>query len=386
MRVEAKKVEVRATVPGAWPVIGDFWGLWHPLVATISREGQVRAFTVKGESTVYRERLVWRSDSDQVLDYEMVEGIAGCTSYRARVEVSEADAVTWTAEIEGPRAAAIAEGTEAIFRAGLEALALRRRQVDRLSILETGGQGRTAALFLHGIGGAKENWAAELNALRPIMPAAAMDLRGYGGSHLGPRQSTVEDHCADILRVKAALQADRLLLVGLSFGAWLATSFALRHPEALKGLVLMGGCTGMSEAPPEEREAFRLSREVPLSQGLTPADFAPKVVEVIAGPQAPEAARQKLLASMQAIPAATYRDALTLFTHPPERFDLARLTLPVLMMTGAQDRLAPPQEIRAVSRRFPDAAFEVIPAAGHVCNLEAPGPVARHLQAFARRL
>jgi hypothetical protein len=48
--------------------------------------------------------------------------------------------------------------------------------------------------------------------------------------------------------------------------------------------VLSGGCTGMSEAGPDEREAFRVSREVPLNAGQVPADFAPAVVKVLAGP------------------------------------------------------------------------------------------------------
>jgi pimeloyl-ACP methyl ester carboxylesterase len=81
---------------------------------------------------------------------------------------------------------------------------------------------------------------------------------------------------------------------------------------------------------------------------------------------------------MAAIPAATYRDALSCFTNPPERFDFSGLTMPVLMMTGEHDRLAPPAEIRGVANRIAETApnayvrFEVIPNAGHVCNVERP--------------
>jgi pimeloyl-ACP methyl ester carboxylesterase len=95
---------------------------------------------------------------------------------------------------------------------------------------------------------------------------------------------------------------------------------------------------------------------------------------------------------MAAIPAATYRDALVCFTSPLERFDFSRLTMPVLMMTGDHDRLAPPAEIRGVAGRIWDAAprpmvrFEVIPGAGHVCNVEAPEVYNRHLLDFIRDL
>ena len=178
------------------------------------------------------------------------------------------------------------------------------------------------------------------------------------------------------------------MLVGLSYGSWIATSFAMRHPGMLAGLVLSGGCTGMSEASLEEREAFRVSRKVPLDAGQTPADFAPAVVKVLAGPNASDAVKKQLLNSMAEIPAATYRDALVCFTNPSGRFDFSRLTMPVLMMTGEHDRLAPPTEIRGVAERIlaqaarPNVRYETIADAGHVCNLEQPDAYNRILLEF----
>ena len=71
---------------------------------------------------------------------------------------------------------------------------------------------------------------------------------------------------------------------------------------------------------------------------------------------------------------------------------IARLTMPVLMMTGQHDRLAPPAEIRSVAGRIwdsapqPDVRFEVIADAGHVCNVEAPDAYARPLLDLLGRL
>jgi pimeloyl-ACP methyl ester carboxylesterase len=423
-------VQVQGHVPAppdaVWSVVRDFCGAWHPWVVS-SREERgpqgalVRAFTVTGEDTVYREQLTYFSDSDRVLGYTHLEGIRDCEAYDARLTVSPSEAggsvVGWTATVRAPatRLTAICEGTKAVFEAGIAALGglaqshrepvakfevtrlppLEERVIDhlpRLALTTAGGAGDRLCLFLHGIGGGRSNWNTQVAVAGSVMPAAALDLRGYGDSTLGPRQSTVDDYCADILRVAEKLGAKRLVLVGLSYGSWIATSFAMRHPEMLAGLVLSGGCTGMSEAGPDEREAFRVSREVPLNAGQVPADFAPAVVKVLAGPEASDETRQKLYDSMAAIPAPTYRDALVCFTNPLERFDFARLTMPTLMMTGEHDRLAPPQEIRSVAGRIwdaaacPDVRFEVIPGAGHVCNVERPESYNRHLLNFLRRL
>ncbi|NHB75880.1 alpha/beta fold hydrolase [Rhodobacter calidifons] len=471
-------IQLQGHVPHApedvWRVVRDFSGAWHPWVATIREErgakgARIRAFTVAGEDTTYREQLTYSSDSDRVLGYTHLEGIRDCEAYDARVTVSPAEAgrsvVGWTATVRAPtgRLGAICEGTKRVFEAGIAALGdaaaipfprpLRSgREGDasgpdagvRLETLvfddlprlalsiaaappppsptrgeggsrlsgsgaaasaarlpsplwggEGGGRrapGGRLCLFLHGIGGGRSNWEDQLRAVGGVMRAAALDLLGYGDSSLGARQSTVDDYCADILRVAERLGATRLVLVGLSYGSWIATSFAMRHPEMLDALVLSGGCTGMSEAGPDEREAFRVSREVPLTAGQTPADFAPAVVKVLASPGASEAVRQRLFDSMAAIPAATYRDALTCFTNPLERFDFSRLTMPVLLLTGEHDRLAPPSEIRGVAGRIwdlaprPDVRFEVIAGAGHVCNVEAPAAYNRPLLDLLERL
>jgi len=423
-----ERVQVHRLIPrdpdAVWAVAGDFCGLWHPAMTRCraerdARGALVRVFTVQGEDTEYREQRTWQSDSDRTLGYTHLAGIAGCEAYDARLTVAPAEggsAVTWSATITAPatRARAIAGGTEAIFAAGLDALAgvtapapapapdplpapvmfetVTLDDLPRLALSVTPAVDDRLCLFLHGIGGNRTNWDHELGLAGTVMRAAALDLRGYGGSSLGPGQSTVDDYCDDILRVAGHFGARRLVLVGLSYGSWIATSFAMRHPGRLAGLVLSGGCTGMSEAGPDEREAFRLSREVPLNAGQVPADFAPAVVKVLAGPNASDAMRRTLHDSMAAIPAATYRDALTCFTNPLERFDFARLTMPVLMMTGAHDRLAPPSEIRAVAGRIwdnaprPDVRYETIPDAGHLCNLEHPEAFGRHLLAFLRKL
>lgn len=426
-REQVHVIGFAAADPAAiWAVARDFCGLWHPFMATIraerdARGALIRAFTVTGEDTLYREQLTWLSDSDRALAYTHLEGIKGAESYDARLSVAAAEkggsVITWTATLTAPaaRAGQIAEGTKAVFEAGIAALATRAEagvpppetpatpapvelrdllidDAPRLALTVTPERAGPLCLFLHGIGGGRGNWRAQLQAVAPVMRAAALDLRGYGDSTLGFRQSTVDDYCADILRIREVLGADRLVLCGLSYGSWIATSFAMRHPDLLAGLVLSGGCTGMSEAGPEEREAFRVSREVPLNAGQRPADFAPAVVKVLAGPEAGAAVKAELLESMSAIPVDTYRDALICFTNPLERFDFARLTMPVLMMTGEHDRLAPPAEIRAVSARIADSApradvrFEVIEGAGHVCNVERADTYDAHLLEFLSKV
>jgi pimeloyl-ACP methyl ester carboxylesterase/AcrR family transcriptional regulator len=372
---------------------------------------------VQGDDTVMRERLTYYSGSDHTYAYTALAGIAGANSYTARLRVSQADGggstITWHADIDAaaPRAVEIAEGTKQVFDAGIGTIAafsdgvfaptkprqgratIEARQIGSfprlgLSVVPEGlKEAGTIALYLHGIGGNWQNWHPQLSTLGGDIPSVALDLRGYGDSTMGAGPTTIDDYFDDILAVMAEFRAKNLILVGLSYGSWIATSFALRHPNMMRGLVLCGGCTGMSEADPDERQAFRVSREVPLDAGQTPADIAASVVDIIAGPQASGDVRDLLTQSMAAIPPATYRDALNCFCNPLEKLDFAKLSCPVLLMTGDYDRLAPVADIRSVSHRFHDAGapyvqFETIKDTGHVCNVESPSAVNQHLTGF----
>ena len=103
-----------AAAPDAvWAVVRDFCGAWHPWIATIRAESSakgapIRAFTVTGEDTIYREQLTYFSDSDRVLGYTHLSGIADCEAYDARITISASDSggsvIGWSATIRAPLA------------------------------------------------------------------------------------------------------------------------------------------------------------------------------------------------------------------------------------------------------------------------------------------
>lgn len=412
--------DISAPPETVWASVQDFSAPWHPAIATMRADytdgNHIRVFTVHGERTEYRERLTWYSDSERCMAYTLVAGIAGAQAYNASLSVEDTPVgcrVVMAADLcaDEPRAREIAKGTQMIFESGLEALAAQKHdpkpqpvqthpdpqiathRVGHIAFsVAQNRKSDTAVLFLHGIGGRRQNWQDQLAAVAPFATAAAMDLRGYGDSALGAEPSTIEAYCADISALAEALKPKNLILCGLSYGAWIATSYAIRHPERLSALILAGGCTGMSEAAPSVRDAFRASRETPLSHGQTPADFAPDVIQILAGPECSDIARAELLTSMSAISVATYTDALHCFTNPTEVFGFSKLNMPVLMMTGEFDRLAPPAEIQSVANRIlaaspqPDVRFECLSRAGHVCNLETPDAFNEPMLELIRRV
>ena len=373
----------------------------------------------------YEEELLSYSATNRSFSYKLTEGIPDLASYHGHVIVTaegkSSSQVTWQADIAMDDPALldnVAGGTAAIFEAGFDWLEENAAAANttsspqmldghsppykperkilgdapRLSYLSCEKKDATTLILcLHGIGGNATNWMPQLTSLGDRYWLAAMDIRGYGTSTLGDAASTIEDYCNDIVKIFTESKAKKLILVGLSMGSWIAASFAMRYPKLLQGLVFAGGCTGMSEAPPEIRDNFRKSRSKPLLAGQTTADMAEDVVKVICGPDASPEIRAEMAHSMGSISNETYLDALRCFCTPTETFDFSKISCPVLMMTGQHDVLAPPDEINTVSQKIlsqsaqPDMRFEVLKDAGHICNLEAESAFNLHLEAFLSR-
>ncbi len=370
-----------------WYLVRDFYDDWHPVMAWCKQEpDNVRRFGVDGESTIYREQLIYHSDDETTYRYKMLDGIADLGSYTAALVVeptANGCIVIWAAEIEASpeRAEHIATGTEAIFQMGLDTLntlVTEQQLIETIILpdwpklaLDVAGQGELC-LFLHGIGGNRTNWQGQLKALGPICQSVALDLRGYGESGLGPDDLTVEKVVADIERIMAHFEVSKIHLVGLSLGSWLAACFSHLRPEKIASLTLCAGSTGMSEADQSERDRFINFRLKPMEAGLTPSEIAEAIVEQISGPQTTSTTKAILMKSMQNLDRLAYLNALRCFLNPPFKIGFEQFVFPTLFIAGQYDKLASPDEMMGVANRVPNATFVEVAGAGHLINLDKP--------------
>lgn len=251
--------------------------------------------------------------------------------------------------------------------------------------LEVAGDG-PLVLFLHGIGGNRTNWRAQLDAVAAAgFRAAAWDARGYGdsGDYAGPLAFGA--FADDLLRVLDWFGAGRAHVVGLSMGGRIALDFWRRWPGRVASLALADTSAGAAPDPAKV-EAFLEARLRPLLEGATPADIAEALVAGLAGPNASEEARAGLVASHAALRAESYAKTLRAVTAFSDFPPFESVTAPALVIVGSEDRVAPVAHARTMAERMPDARLQVIEGAGHVSNLEAPGAFNAALVAFLREV
>ena len=96
------------------------------------------------------------------------------------------------------------------------------------------GQG-PLLVFLHGIGGQRTNWHAQLQALADRFHVVAWDARGYGASDDYDGPLAFGDFSADLVRVLDHFGAEAAHLVGLSMGGMIAQDFYRRLGFTARG-------------------------------------------------------------------------------------------------------------------------------------------------------
>lgn len=239
-------------------------------------------------------------------------------------------------------------------------------------------------LLLHPIGLDSSWWQPFSAQLAPRFCVVAMDCRGHGGS--APVRGEVEltdlaDDAAALLRALGLAPAQ---VVGLSMGGMVAQVLAIRHPDVVRSLVLLGtACTLPDEARKQmvsrgeiaRRDGMRGVLGATLQRWFTPAALTSELAK---------RCEKRLLENDVESWAASWRAISRLDTFSL----LKRIKAPTLVVTGDRDLSTPPAAATVIADNIPGAVLTIIEGASHMGPFEFPGsylaPVVAFLQENSR--
>lgn len=258
----------------------------------------------------------------------------------------------------------------------------------RVYVAEAQRSDRPPLLLLHG--GAFDNallsWGGSMAALAENRYVLAPDLPGYGESDR-PEDSpySVEWYAGVVRELADTLGLQRFDLGGLSLGGGVALAFALSEPDRLRRLILVAP-HGLTRNVPYLRLARFLAAHPRLHHWVSTVSV-----------RSPRRARRTLRSgavvnrerltddlAAQVVAAARSDRALvgwlgwqrselgpdgmrTCFLE-----QLPRITVPTLLLSGAQDRLIPSEDCHRAAEVLPDARLEVLDRCGHWLPRDQP--------------
>ncbi len=221
-------------------------------------------------------------------------------------------------------------------------------------VIASGNETASPLLLLHGAGSNSVTWAGDVSEYSRDYRVYAVDLLGEPGKSSPNRPAWDSSAYAEWLEdVLDGLKIEKIRLIGLSQGGWTAIKFAVYKPERVEKLVLLtpGGIT-------PDKLSFVL-RAIALSffgrWGIK------QINRMVLGNQAISAEVDEAITLIMTH-FKTRVGALPIFTD----LELQRLTMPVLLLMGAQDALRDANKIAARMRKLvPHLAVTVLPKGGH---------------------
>ena len=231
-----------------------------------------------------------------------------------------------------------------------------------------------AFLLLHGGAGPQSvtgfaDQLAEAGPARVITPVHP----GFAGT----ARPAGLDSVAGLARVYAALLDELGLadvtVIGNSIGGWIAADLAVAGSPRITGVVLVDAC----------------GIEVP---GHPVADFFSLTLDQVAelSYHDPDAFRidPAAMSAEQRAAMAGNREALAVYgwtamADPGLRARLGQVSVPTLVIWGDSDRIVDPDYGRAYAAAIPGARFRLLPATGHVPQIETPARLLGAIRDFA---
>ncbi len=227
---------------------------------------------------------------------------------------------------------------------------------------------------LHGSDAFLEKLAAEGRVLAPSHP-------GFGRTGVPAGFTSVDDIAYFYLDLLEQLDLREVLVVGSSFGAWIAMELAVKTTQRISHLVLLDP-VGAKFGPREQSDV------VDIFAVAQPRLHELSFHDVVHAQRDYASMSDEDLAIIARNRESSARYAWNPYMYNPKLAQrLHRITVPTLVMCGASDRLMAPGWGRHYANAIPGAGaggYLEIAAAGHFPHLEQPGEVARHVHEFAR--
>ncbi len=253
---------------------------------------------------------------------------------------------------------------------------------DRVAV-EDEGEGE-AVVCVHGLGGSS-------NTFTPLLPALArqrtvrVDLPGSGRSQRAEGALSIERFVQTLLSVCTRLYITAAHWVGHSLGSIVCQHLAVAQPKLVRSLALFGPLM----APPDPaRSALRARAAKARGEG---AAGMHEITQALVNAALSSDTRQRSPLAVAFVRESLMRQDAEAYARNCEALADAQaaaveqIDAPVLLVTGDEDGVAPPQAVRSMAEKLHRARATrvvVLPRCGHWTPIERPDECQRELRGF----
>lgn len=246
----------------------------------------------------------------------------------------------------------------------------------RLNAELTGPDHAPPLVLIHGLGLDLRVWDALLPQLR--IRCLRLDLRGHGLSDTPPAPYALGTLIRDVERLMSHFALKDAVVLGAGEGGLIVQGLAVKRLDLVRALVLTGSATRFANPAVWEGRLARLRAHGPDPDAECTALLGPRWKASPALPPVRQMLQQTRPAGWEGVSAATATADLYQTT--------ATLTLPTLILAGADDRKTPPDVQRELADLVAGSQFHLMRGGSHLAMLTHAGEFAQALNSFLNRI
>jgi pimeloyl-ACP methyl ester carboxylesterase len=247
-----------------------------------------------------------------------------------------------------------------------------------LSYEDTGGT-KGPVVLAHGLLMDNQMFAPQIDARSEGCRIITWDARCHGQTENTDDPFTYWDLADDLKGLLDQLGIERAVVGGMSQGGFVALRFALKYPERVSALILLGTQAGTED--PDKVATYKVMLEVWENEGLND-QLAETIAAIVLGNN--WSGREQWIAKWRQMPRSLLRQAFTTLVERDDITDrLGEIKAPTLVIHGTADAAI---DIELAGRLCSDLAtcdqLVAVEGAGHACNLTHPEPVNAAMNKF----
>ncbi|WP_282295161.1 alpha/beta hydrolase [Stenotrophomonas sp. PS02289] len=253
-------------------------------------------------------------------------------------------------------------------------------QSGAINVVRTGKRG-TTVLFLHPVGLDGSWFDNQISAFRNEYDVVTMDMPGHGLSSPLVQEPTFAQLADTVAFALSALDINAVHVVGLSFGGMIAQHLALRHPNLVKSLLLIG----TTHTATSVRDALKQRSATALKQGM--AGIVAPTIERWFGPgfgsKRPDVINRAAICLLRQ-EALAHSLTWSMVADLDLTHEIGSVSCPVLVVGGDADVNTPYSVVQGMARALGGVPVEMMEGVGHFPPIEAPEAFNQILDGFLK--
>jgi len=247
-----------------------------------------------------------------------------------------------------------------------------KHDINGLSLWEYGENNLLTVIFVHAFPLSSEMWKHQIDSLSGKFRLIVYDIRGFGASDYGDGHFTIDSHARDLLQIADKLALGRVVACGISMGGYILLR-ALEISQAKFHASILVDTKSEADNNPAK---LKRAEQIAMIKSGNRNEFTETFIRTALSEKSYEN-NPELVNELRRIISAQKDEAIcgalmTLAARTDTTDSLEKIDIQLLIISGAEDKLVPPEYSRILYGKTRNSKLVLIPETGHFPNMENP--------------